>query len=437
MSGETRERAQRQLHALSTYLHTHRDDVLQLWREAIDRDPGFTAARGLAQRALDDLVPKILSDLESRLHAEHAFEATRAELEQRQDAAEHGLHRWQQGFDLSETMREWGHLHDAVLEYFNRYGAAHRDLDPAVLLEARDLLAALTAEGVRASAARYVRLMQDSAASRLRDLESSLNALQRLENERAALLREAAHDLRGSVAVIANASAILSHADIGAGQRDHFYDVLQRGIQEMGSLLGDLAELARLEAGEDPLKIESFDAAASIREYCDLLRPMASERGLFLNCSGPGSLVVDSDRFKTQRIVQNLVLNAVKATEKGGIKVVWSSGPGKRWKLCVQDTGPGMALGADHPLRSALKEATEKAHEIERRNTTPAPLEGEGSAAPSQPSISAGEGIGLSIVKRLCDLLGASIELETSPGHGTTIQIAFPLSYGSRGQDRT
>jgi signal transduction histidine kinase len=144
-----------------------------------------------------------------------------------------------------------------------------------------------------------------------------------------------------------------------------------------------------------------------------------------------------------QRIAQNLIMNALKATERGGVQVQWSSaasqGPG-RWKLCIQDTGPGMELHSNHPLRSALKEATQKAHEIEHDNSTPTMLEHEAASAsvtqPNSPSIWAGEGIGLSIVKRLCDLLGASIELETAPGHGTTVQIVFPLSYGLRDNGR-
>ncbi len=85
----------------------------------------------------------------------------------------------------------------------------------------------------------------------------------------------------------------------------------------MGALLTDLVELARLEAGQTPLRIEAFDAAERLREYCEMLRPAAAERKLFLRCKGPASLPVEGDPLKLQRIVQNLLLNALKAPGRG------------------------------------------------------------------------------------------------------------------------
>lgn len=426
-----------QLNALSVFLHMHREDILQAWRAAVQSDPELATARGLAPRALDDMLPRILDDLELRLRAEHALEAIQVELEQRKDAADHGLHRWQQGYNLSETMREWEHLRTALLLQFDQYAAAQRNLEPRTMVIARDVLGTLMAEGMRESAARYGRLQQADAASRLRDLESSLSALQALENERASLLRQAAHDLRGNVSVLANATALLSKTEVGGAERDHFAEMLQRQIREMGTVLSDLADLARLEAGHDPPRIEGFDVGESIQTYCALLRPAAAERHLFLNCSGPTPLRVQGDQLKVQRILQNLVLNAIRATQRGGIVVHWSTvseaGP-ERWKLCIQDTGPGMAPHSAHPLRGALKEATEKAHEVESRATPPATLKREGSPPAATDALSH-EGLGLSIVKRLADLLGAGIELETAPGHGTTIQITFPARYDAA--DRT
>jgi signal transduction histidine kinase len=74
-----------------------------------------------------------------------------------------------------------------------------------------------------------------------------------------------------------------------------------------------------------------------------------------------------------------------------------------------------------------LREATQQAHETEPGNSPPA------QTLPSQSEPGerrgGGEGIGLSIVKRLCELLDASLELETAPGSGSTFRVAFPRSY--------
>ncbi|MGH8258656.1 MAG: ATP-binding protein [Steroidobacteraceae bacterium] len=432
--------AQSQLHALAGHLRQRRNDLLVLWRDAVRRDPELTTSASLSRSALDDHIPKILADLERRLRAEHAMDATQVDLEQRQDAAEHGRHRWQQGYDIRETMREWGHLQSIVLDELERYSEAHPSLERSVLATARASLAALCMEGNCESAARHVRLQQTEAASLLRDFETTLAALQALENERASLLRETAHDLRGSVGVIANTTALLASPAVSGARRDHFYDLLQKRIRSMGTLLTDLVDLARLEAGKDPPEIESFDAAARIREYCDLLRPLAAERNLFLRYDGPRSLPVEGDLLKLQRIVQNLLLNAMHATQRGGI-IVRSSREGERqWALSIADTGPGFALQSVGPLRHALKTATDEAHRVAiegavqgpdaTRAQSDPPLAA--ASGPGSASLPSGEGIGLSIVKRLCDALGATVELETAPGHGTTIRILFPLRYPER-----
>jgi signal transduction histidine kinase len=151
--------------------------------------------------------------------------------------------------------------------------------------------------------------------------------------------------------------------------------------------------------------------------------------------------MVEGDAEKIQRIVQNLVLNALKVTDEGGIKVTWEASDNERrpqWALCVQDTGPGFERGFATPLEQVLKRATAEAHEVEQQNLTPnqtASLQAD--SAPTLASQSSnprdrmpsGEGIGLSIVKRLCEMLDASLELESSKGEGTTFRVIFPRRY--------
>jgi signal transduction histidine kinase len=151
-------------------------------------------------------------------------------------------------------------------------------------------------------------------------------------------------------------------------------------------------------------------------------------------------LTVEGDPLKLQRIVQNLLLHSVKATQHGGVSVRWATESDRQWTLSIADTGPGFALQSLGPLRHALKRATDEAHQVAaaaaadrdaaepQREPPPAAGSGPGSA-----SLPAGEGIGLSIVKRLCEVLGATIELDTAPGRGTTIRISFPRYYTPAG----
>jgi signal transduction histidine kinase len=177
-----------------------------------------------------------------------------------------------------------------------------------------------------------------------------------------------------------------------------------------------------------------------ISELCDSLQPLAAKRRLFLKFDAPPALLVDGDSIKVRRIAQNLILNALKYTEKGGVLVSCTqvgSGEVPRWALCVQDTGVGLDEGAAAPLVQMIGDVTKEAHAIAREGAEKEPSEPALSTAPTLPSKSAdraeseqpSEGIGLSIVKRLCELLDASMQLETQRGRGTTFRIIFPSQY--------
>jgi signal transduction histidine kinase len=287
-------------------------------------------------------------------------------------------------------------------------------------------------DGVIESAARYLLLQQADAAARLRDLEQALTQLQLMERERAEGWRQAAHDLRGTVGIISNTSALLNR-NLAEPLRVRFAEVLNRGVASLHTLLTDLIDVARLEAGHEQRNIAPFDAAQTLRNLCDTMRNAAAEGNLFLLAQGPETLPVVGDQAKVLRIAQNLLLNAFKATAQGGVRVTWEARD-EHWVFSVQDTGPGFTRGPAAPLERALKLATEEAREVEHEsgsaspNAAPAPTLPSQSGHRSSQALS-GEGIGLSIVKRLCELLDASLELDTAPGAGSTFRVTFPRAY--------
>jgi signal transduction histidine kinase len=418
------------LTALAQHLAERRAAVLANWQRSVTLDPELTTSSALSRTQFNDHIPQLLEAFERRLQAQDPVAKEIAFEEQKTSAAEHGLHRWQQGYHQRETIREWGHLHYWVLNELEEYGTAHPDLQQDVMPIARRALVRLCGEGVCESAASYERSQQSEAASRVRDLQAALAQLQILERQRAETWREAAHDLRGTVGVITNASTVLARQGPDDPGRAGTSQMLQRSVATLHTLLSDMIDLARLEAGEERRHLVWFDAGVMLKDFCESLRSLAVMRGLFLKAEGPAHLQVEGDSVKVQRIAQNLVLNALSATREGGVQVQWSereAGAARQWVLCVQDTGPGFqAHSAAAPLKDALREATEEAHLVEGS-----------SAAATLPSGSAyrraepvaGEGIGLSIVKRLCELLDASLELETSPGAGSTFRVVFPRAY--------
>jgi signal transduction histidine kinase len=431
-------RAGRDLAAVAAHFAARREALLRCWREAADADPELTTASALSRAQFHDHVPEVLDAFERSLRARGTSEQAAAAADQREGAAGHGIHRWQQGYQQREAMREWRHLQLCLVDELEAFGLARPGIDPRAMTIARRALAELCAEGVCASADQYAHLQQAEAAGRVRDLERALAELGDVETRRAATWREAAHDLCGSLGIVRTATAVLDHDGAPEDARTQMRATLQRGVASMQGLLNDLIELARLEAGQERRTTAAFDAAALLEELCEGTRALAAERGLALDASGTAPLPVEGDRVKTYRIAQNLILNAVRYTQRGSVAVSWEPDPtdeAARWVLYVQDTGPGLPAGSAPPLARALKVATDEAQAIGAQaeaagepsaEVEPAPLLGSQSAPTPSPG---GEGIGLAIVKRLCELLDASVELHTEPGKGTTFRVIFPRRY--------
>ena len=255
-----------------------------------------------------------------------------------------------------------------------------------------------------------------------------------LKRQRAESWREAAHDLRGNVGLISTTTSILVDDRAPEPLRAKAFGMLQSGVSSLHQLLEGLMSLARLEAGHERRLIEPFDAAVLLRTLCEGLEPMAQQRGLSLVAEGPATLAVEGDPAKVQRIVLNLALNALRYTGQGRVTVCWSEtreSDAERWLIRIQDTGPGLHFAPGAPIARELKEATDLGRSVEEENPDDVePIPGS-SSAPSLPAgrQRPGEGIGLSIVKRLCELLEAGLEVATEAGKGTTFQVSLPRRY--------
>ena len=424
-----------QLNLLATCLRERREAILAAWRAAADADPQLTTANSLPQSQFNDHIPDVLEAFERRLLM-WPQDSPNLEREQKEDAATHGLQRWHQGYRLREVTREWGHLQLVLSDELERYALSPSNRSADAMSIARRLLIELCASSVSESTAEYFRLEALEAAGHVRDLAQTLRGERELEQERNELWRQAAHDLRGHVGAVLNATTGLASSAAPEPVREKFLSLLQRSTKALHRMLDDVMDLARLQAGEEQLEVEPFDAAQLLRELCEELHAQAEALGLYLEAGGPPSLRVEGDAVKTRRIAQNLLLNALRYTSTGGVTVSWGDSRENdpdRWMFSVKDTGPGFHAGPGAPLVSALKAATSASHAIERK----AGVDPE-SADPNASTTDAdrraenqvrGEGVGLSIVKRLSDLLNATIELESSAEVGTIFRVILPRHY--------
>ncbi len=431
---------QGELLTLADYLRNEREAILLEWHRAVKRDPNLTSGDSLPRAEVYDHIPALLTAFEHSLRhaAEPAAPVEPAVDAAAQPAAAHGLQRWQQGYDLREVTRELGQLNKCVILELDRYGKRFDGISADALSHAREMWTTLCCTAIEESVSQYFALQQREAAGHVEDLEHALEHIRELEQERGDLWRQAAHDLRGNLGVVANVAVGLS----GHGQRDDsredFVRILTRNVTSLHHLLNDVTSLARLQAGREKREIEPIDVTTILEPLADGIRPLAEQRGLYLRCESPAGLAVDSDAVKIRRIAQNLLLNAVKYTRHGGISMTWGdSGPNdpKRWFLTIQDTGPGFHTKSGKPLAAALATGADSlppnVHSIPR----PAPSGAGECPVQADPTRSltgeAGEGIGLSIVKRLCEMLDAKIEMQSVKDQGTTFRILFPRHYAS------
>ena len=247
------------------------------------------------------------------------------------------------------------------------------------------------------------------------ELVQTVEAMSGHIRQRGEFLRATSHDLRGSFGIIEGAASLLTLSDTDEERAD-MLAMLQRNLRQATQMLTQLLDFSRLEAGKEQLQTASFDVAATLRHLISGLQPMANGKDLTLRGIGSTTLLVEGDMVKFHRIAQNLLLNALKYTPAGSVTVTWELAPeGNRWGISVRDTGTGLPPALVAMLSSQTPSEGE-------------PTNGAVSHASGE-SASSGEGIGLFIVKRLSDLLGATLTVESQPGQGTFIQVDFPVRY--------
>ena len=415
-----------QLQQLADYLSEKRETILEDWREQVQNDARTQDVSLWTRAQFQDHIPLILDALEQQLRSTDDENAAQS---QHQATDDHSRHRWQQGYDLRSLVGEWGHLNSCVVDKFYQFAAQHPPLDDGVLRAAQQIWAQMLGECLSDNVVEYHELLQAEASTRARELEQVLAQLRAMEEQRGQALRTAAHDLRGGLSVVMGSASIMDEAKLTDEQRIEVRQMLESGFVSLNDMLTDLMSMARLEAGLETREIQEFDAGELLTTLAAGSQSLARERDLYLRARGPASMLAQGDAVKVRRIAQNLLLNGLKYTTHGGVTMNWgqcerSAG---HWELVIEDSGPGLKSGPAAPLAQKLETATEAANQADGQTL----LKPDNSTANDgeHPASAPGEGVGLAIVKRLCELLGASIELQTTRGIGSKFRILFPRSY--------
>lgn len=401
---------------LAEFIKDNQHLIIEEWRSAAAADSSLVASKSMTRDHFVDHIPDALEAFCQALNV--SDDSEQAHLI-RQNVLPHGHHRWKQGYDLEELLRDWGLLSrvlaSSYAEHHMKQWAHTRE--PVSLSCCTEVILHLLNEAMCFSVQEYERMRKAEARSLQADLEEAQQQFQSILQARGEMLREAAHDLRGSLSGVSNASQVMQRL---GGSDDHNREKAQRllehSILSVNSLLEDLLDLSRLEANCQEKNLQEIDVADLIRESVDGLQANAEQAGLELRLEGSQSLRATTDPTALRRILQNLVLNGIRYTEEGFVLVRYAECDDENWKLTIEDTGPGMqhlegtpiAREMDKPLQDSRRPP---AHEDEAQE------------------VYQGEGIGLTIVKRLCELLHASIRYNSEPGKGAVFVLEFPRQY--------
>ncbi|RKQ96787.1 hybrid sensor histidine kinase/response regulator [Maricaulis maris] len=267
------------------------------------------------------------------------------------------------------------------------------------------------------------RLLPDGAGviSVGRDVTSRRAAhddLQASQRAKSLFFAAVTHELRTPLAGALGVSRLLEATPLKPDQADYVRSIAASADHAL-SMVDDILDLSRLEAGRLELRPETVDVADLVRETVELAAPRAQEKGLEIGvvhaAGAPSRITGDAARLK--QILYNLLGNAVKFTQAGGVRLDIANAPDSegrdRLALSVSDTGPGISEADQESLFEHFERGAAERNGAE-----------------------SGAGLGLAMVRRLADAMNSAMGVESRLGEGAKFWLIFDLPVLATRTDR-
>ncbi|HYC61186.1 MAG TPA: ATP-binding protein [Thermoanaerobaculia bacterium] len=244
------------------------------------------------------------------------------------------------------------------------------------------------------------------------ELDEKADRVRHADEMKTRFLSDMSHEFRTPVNAILALTRLLGEAELPPEARKQV-SLISRAAGDLESLVNDLLDLAKIEAGKvevRPVEVEVANLFSALR---GMLRPLLVNRSLSLLFEEPEDLpTMVTDEGKVSQILRNFISNALKFTEVGEIRVSASVLTDRdAVRFCVADTGIGIAAEDQERI---FEEFSQVEHPLQARQK--------------------GTGLGLPLTRKLATLLGGSVGVRSTPGVGSTFWAEIPIRYPAAGE---
>jgi signal transduction histidine kinase len=252
-------------------------------------------------------------------------------------------------------------------------------------------------------------------------LVQAKDAAEAADRAKSDFLAMVSHEIRTPIHGVIGFAQILADSPLSPEQREQVEIIKSSGLA-LEKLIADILDLSKIEAGKIAIESTPFALNRTVENLTAVFQPRAHTAALTLTATVDPDVpaIVNGDETRLRQILTNLVSNALKFTEKGGVKIHVSCMRGEainqretrravRLFLAVSDTGIGIS---PEKIANLFKPFNQRDATGEHRRS--------------------GTGLGLIIAKRLCELMGGSISVESKPGEGSTFRFSVLVDFERR-----